>query len=104
LRSYRKQIDHRHEDATLKYQTLITALSLLVASAGQPTTAAPPQATTAASPEQLRQQIQALRAPDHYWHKIKWKKSVTDGLIESRRSHKPIFLWAFIDYPDEERC
>jgi hypothetical protein len=59
---------------------------------------------TISEPDRLRLQIHTLRAPDHYWHRIGWKKSVTEGLIESRRSHKPVFLWAFIDYPDEERC
>ncbi|HEY9793561.1 MAG TPA: hypothetical protein V6D22_24395 [Candidatus Obscuribacterales bacterium] len=52
----------------------------------------------------LQSQIESLRAPNHYWHRITWKKSLTEGLIEARRSNKPIFLWAFIDNPDEERC
>ena len=88
----------------MKFQTFLTAVSLFASAAGQPNAAFAQHTSVAATPDQLRQQIQSLRAPDHYWHKIVWKKSVTEGLIESRRSHKPVFLWAFIDYPDDERC
>lgn len=54
--------------------------------------------------EQLKSRIESLRVSDHYWHKITWKKSVIEALIESNKTHKPIFMWAFIDMPDSERC
>jgi hypothetical protein len=54
--------------------------------------------------DQLQKRIQSLSVADHYWHKISWKKSLQEGLVESSRTHKPVFLWAFIDLPDSERC
>jgi hypothetical protein len=59
---------------------------------------------TMASSSQLHAQIEALRAPNHYWHRITWKKSLVEGLTEARRANKPVLVWAFIDNPDEERC
>ena len=57
-----------------------------------------------AGSSQLQSEIEALRAPNHYWHRLSWKKSMIEGLAEARRTNKPIFVWAFIDMPDEERC
>lgn len=54
--------------------------------------------------QELHAQIQKLRVADHYWHNITWRKSLIAGLTESRRTHKPVLVWAFIDYPDKERC
>jgi len=62
--------------------------------------AAPVLATTS----QLHSQIEALRAPNHYWHRIAWKKSLVEGLAAARATNKPVVVWAFIDNPDDERC
>ena len=88
----------------MKFQALLAASALFASAIGQATSAASPPGAVTVEPDQLRQKIQSLRAADHYWHKIVWKKSITEGLIESKRSHKPLFVWAFIDYPDQERC
>lgn len=66
--------------------------------------AAPPTDAMAFDQTHLKKQIDSLKVDGHYWHKISWKKSVSEGLAESIRTHKPVFLWAFIDLPDTERC
>jgi hypothetical protein len=57
-----------------------------------------------ANATRLHSQIEALRAPNHYWHRIAWKKSLIEGLTAARATNKPVLVWAFIDNPDEERC
>jgi len=54
--------------------------------------------------EHLRTQIQAMRPANLAWHRIAWKTSLSQGLKEARQKHKPVFLWAFIHLPNDERC
>lgn len=54
--------------------------------------------------ELLRSQIQAMRPADLAWHRIAWRTSLSQALKEARQKHKPIFLWAFIHLPNDERC
>lgn len=84
---------------------------LIVAQAGQ---AAPVRRTekssnyaktTSKTPQMLRAEIEALKAPHVAWRQIQWKSCLLDGIRESRAQKKPIMLWIFIDRPtDDERC
>ena len=57
------------------------------------------------SRDQLLARVESLQAKDVAWRSIPWKTCLLDGIRESRRQHKPIVLWIFIDRPvDDERC
>jgi hypothetical protein len=59
----------------------------------------------APSPEALRAEIDALKAPKIAWREIQWKSCLLEGLKESRAKKKPVLLWVFIDRPaDDARC
>jgi hypothetical protein len=60
---------------------------------------------TAATPEALKADIEALKATNVAWRAIAWKSCLLDGLNESRAQNKPALLWVFIDRPiDDARC
>ncbi len=80
------------------HATLTAALAL-----GLALTAAPDAG--ARSLETLHERIAALQAPDVAWRRIAWKSCLLDGLLEARRTKKPLLLWVFIDRPvDDARC
>ena len=55
--------------------------------------------------EQLRKEIDSLRATDVPWRKVPWKSCLLEGLAESKKTGKPVMLWIFIDRPvDDARC
>ena len=59
----------------------------------------------APTPEALRSEIEALKAPKVAWREIAWKSCLLEGLRESRAANKPALLWVFIDRPvDDARC
>jgi hypothetical protein len=59
----------------------------------------------APTPEALRREINALKAPRVAWREIAWKSCLLEGLQESRARKKPVLLWVFIDRPlDDARC
>src|SRR5262245_55510015 len=61
--------------------------------------------TKPATPEALKAEIEALRAPKVAWREIAWKSCLIEGLKESRDKKKPVLLWIFIDRPiDDARC
>ncbi len=67
----------------------------------------PVQAQDADKPSEpeLRQRIEALRVPDVAWRKIPWKTCLLDGLLEAKRTKKPLIFWCQIDRPiDDTRC
>jgi len=58
-----------------------------------------------ATPETLKEEIQALQAAKVAWREIAWKSCLIEGLKESREKKKPVLLWVFIDRPtDDARC
>ena len=58
-----------------------------------------------ATPEALKAEIEALKAPKVAWREIAWKSCLLEGLRESRARNKPALLWVFIDRPiDDARC
>lgn len=58
-----------------------------------------------ATPEYLKAEIDAMKAPKVAWREIDWKSCLIEGLKESRDKKKPIVLWVFIDRPiDDARC
>ena len=62
-------------------------------------------AEKANSPEALKAEIEALKAPKVAWREIAWKSCLIEGLKESREKKKPVLLWVFIDRPaDDARC
>ena len=85
-----------------------TAVGLLVAAllagGARAQTAAPP-AEEPLTPEALKAQIEALRAPKVAWREIAWKSCLLEGLREARAKNRPALLWVFIDRPaDDARC
>lgn len=57
------------------------------------------------TPEVIKAQIAALKAPKVAWREIDWKSCLIDGLKEAREQKKPIIFWIFIDRPaDDARC
>ena len=59
----------------------------------------------APTPNALRAEIEALKAPTVAWREIAWKSCLLEGLKESRAKNKPALLWVFIDRPiDDARC
>jgi hypothetical protein len=57
------------------------------------------------SPEALKAETEALKAPRVAWRGIAWKSCLLEGLQESRQKNKPVLLWVFIDRPaDDARC
>ena len=59
----------------------------------------------APTPDSLRTEIEALKAPKVAWREIAWKSCLLEGLKESRAKNKPALLWVFIDRPiDDARC
>ena len=58
-----------------------------------------------ATPEALKAEIEALKAPKVAWREIAWKSCLIEGLKASREKKKPVLLWIFIDRPaDDARC
>ena len=58
-----------------------------------------------ATPEALKADIEALKAPKVAWREIAWKSCLLEGLREARAQNKPALLWVFIDRPiDDARC
>ena len=58
-----------------------------------------------ASPDDLKAEIEALKAAKVAWREIAWKSCLLEGLKESREKKKPVLLWIFIDRPvDDARC
>ena len=58
-----------------------------------------------ATPDALKAEIEALKAPKVAWREIAWKSCLLEGLKESREKKKPVLLWVFIDRPiDDARC
>lgn len=56
-------------------------------------------------PEELKQEIDAMRVPSVAWRRIQWKTCLLEGLRASRKKNKPLILWVFIDLPvDDKRC
>ena len=86
----------------MKRTTLVAAAAVLLAGA---TVRADQPAPTAASPEALQAEVDALRVPRVAWREIAWKSCLLEGLKESRDKKKPVLLWVFIDRPtDDARC
>ena len=57
------------------------------------------------TPEALKADIEALKAPKVAWREIAWKSCLLEGLREARVQNKPALLWVFIDRPiDDARC
>ncbi len=57
------------------------------------------------SHKQLLASVESLHVKDVAWRNIPWKACLLDGIHESRKQHKPIILWVFIDRPiDDGRC
>ena len=82
----------------------VAACSLLFAGIGwaQPSPVAEEKPAT---PEVLKAEIEALKAPKVAWREIAWKSCLLEGLKESREKKKPVLLWVFIDRPiDDARC
>ena len=53
----------------------------------------------------VRKEVESLRAPEVPWRQIPWKSCLIEGLSESKKTHKPVILWIFIDRPvDDARC
>jgi hypothetical protein len=78
-------------------------VALLAGGARAQTTAAP--AKEPLTPEALKAQIEALKAPKVAWREIAWKSCLLEGLREARAKNKPALLWVFIDRPtDDARC
>ena len=72
---------------------------------GAQTQAAEPPAKEPRTPEALKAQIEAMKAPKVAWREIAWKSCLLEGLKESRAKNKPALLWVFIDRPvDDARC
>jgi hypothetical protein len=58
-----------------------------------------------ATPEALKAEIEALKAPGVAWRGIAWKSCLIEGLKEARAKKRPVLLWVFIDRPaDDARC
>jgi hypothetical protein len=69
---------------------------------GQPSPVADKKPPT---PDALKTEIEALKAPKVAWREIAWKSCLIEGLKESRDKKKPVVLWVFIDRPiDDARC
>jgi hypothetical protein len=86
----------------MKLRFIATIALLLPAAVGiawdQPAKEAP-------TPEELRREIDALKAAKVAWREIAWKSCLLEGLKEARAKNKPALLWVFIDRPiDDARC
>ncbi len=81
---------------------MISALSVIVTAAMLPVRA---QDAEVQSEPELRELVQALRVPDVAWRQIPWKTCMLEGLLEARRTQRPLMLWCQIDRPtDDTRC
>ena len=81
----------------------LVVLALLAGSAR--TQAAEPPVKEPLTPEALKAQIEALKAPKVAWREIAWNSCLLEGLREARAKNKPALLWVFIDRPtDDARC
>ena len=93
----------------MKHNGILTlaCLGLLAVSpivAGHAEESAKPTTRTK-SREQLLAHVESLHVEQVAWRKIPWKTCLLDGIRESRKQHKPMILWIFIDRPvDDERC
>ncbi len=90
----------------VKVKCLLICLGIAVVgavpgAAQEPNRVAKPEAT----PESMKADIEAMKAPKVAWREIAWKSCLIEGLKESREKKKPIVLWVFIDRPaDDARC
>ena len=63
------------------------------------------ETTQPKSPRALQTEIDALKVNKVAWREIQWRICLLDGLQASKKEHKPLMLWIFIDRPiDDERC
>ena len=86
------------------HATVLGGLLALASFAGTSGAAAPADVKLL-SPSAIQAEVESLKKEDVAWRKIQWKTCLIDGLAASRKQHKPIMLWIFIDRPiDEERC
>lgn len=84
--------------------TVIASAALLGAGIAWAREATGP-AKKAPTPDSLKADVEALRAPKVAWREIAWKSCLLEGLKEARDKNKPALLWVFIDRPvDDERC
>lgn len=60
--------------------------------------------TTAKTPDELRDQIEALKPAQHVWRAIEWKTCPLEALKEARDKKKPVIAWVFLGVPTDERC
>src|SRR6516225_959005 len=60
------------------------------------------QAQKAPTPNALKAEVEALKAPRVAWREIAWKSCLLEGLAESRAKKKPVLLWVFIDRPPDD--
>ena len=91
----------RNNILALGYWGLIVAFWIATASAGD--SAKPAKQTK--SRERLLADVESLHVQQVAWRSIPWKTCLLEGIRESRKQHKPIVLWIFIDRPiDDERC
>jgi len=57
------------------------------------------------SPADVQAEVESMQRDKVAWRQIAWKTCLLEGLAESRKQHKPLMLWIFIDRPiDDERC
>ena len=97
-------VPSRKEKLTMKRVTIAGSVALLFASIAAAQEATSP-AKMAPTPDSLKAEIEALKAPKAAWREIAWKSCLLDGLKESRAQNKPALLWIFIDRPiDDARC
>jgi hypothetical protein len=62
------------------------------------------RAQPAATPDALRDQIEAMRPAKHIWRAIDWKTCPLEALKAARGQKKPIIAWVFLGVPTDERC
>ncbi len=56
------------------------------------------------TPESLKAEIEALKATDLAWSRIRWQNCALEALKESRQKKKPVIVWIFLGNPSDERC
>lgn len=91
----------RNTMITLGCLALITVLSMASGHAAESVK----RTSAAKSRAALLTEVNALHVEQVAWRKIAWKTCLLDGIRESRKQHKPMILWIFIDRPvNDERC
>jgi hypothetical protein len=89
----------------MKDLTIIFAMTVSWAVAVRAEESSRPDSKKQNTPESLKADVESLKAPKVAWREIQWKSCLLDGLVESRRTGKPLLLWVFIDRPvDDARC